>query len=232
MSIKLNAQSGGSVALDAPTQTTSSADLTFKLPVADGSANQLLKTDGSGNLGWATDQGGKILQVVNTTYTGTATISLTNTYGNNNSNIYYYTQIDTTLTTTSANSKILISGSSSGEFSNADHLFGYVISSTIVGTTAPIDTLRGGANSNSPRLSFLPVISYHAADQDSTPSTTSFSNLYYAPSQAAGTAITIRLGITSNYDGNRSFKANHTIGGSGNSEHERGMSHMTLMEVS
>ena len=63
MSIKLNAQSGGSVALDAPTQTTSSADLTFKLPVADGSANQLMKTDGSGNLGWATDQGGKILQV-------------------------------------------------------------------------------------------------------------------------------------------------------------------------
>ena len=61
MSIKLNAQSGGSVALDAPTQTTSSADLTFKLPVADGSANQLMKTDGSGNLGWATDVGGKVV---------------------------------------------------------------------------------------------------------------------------------------------------------------------------
>ena len=52
MSIKLNAQSGGSVALDAPTQTTSSADLTLTLPVADGSANQVLKTDGSSNLGW------------------------------------------------------------------------------------------------------------------------------------------------------------------------------------
>ena len=53
MSIKLNAQSGGSVALDAPTQTTSSADLTFKLPVADGTAGQVLQTDGSGNLSWA-----------------------------------------------------------------------------------------------------------------------------------------------------------------------------------
>ena len=52
MSIKLNAQSGGSVALDAPTQTNSSADITFKLPVADGSAGQVLKTDGSGNLSW------------------------------------------------------------------------------------------------------------------------------------------------------------------------------------
>jgi hypothetical protein len=34
----------------------------FTLPTSDGSANQLLKTDGSGTLGWATDQGGKILQ--------------------------------------------------------------------------------------------------------------------------------------------------------------------------
>ena len=54
MSIKLNAQSGGSVALDAPTQTTSSADNVYKLPVADGSAGQVLQTDGSGNLSWTT----------------------------------------------------------------------------------------------------------------------------------------------------------------------------------
>ena len=54
MSIKLNAQSGGSVALDAPTQTTSSADLTFKLPVVDGTASQSIITDASGNLSFAT----------------------------------------------------------------------------------------------------------------------------------------------------------------------------------
>lgn len=53
MSIKLNAQSGGSVALDAPTQTTSSADITFKLPVEDGSANQVIQTNGSGQLAFA-----------------------------------------------------------------------------------------------------------------------------------------------------------------------------------
>ena len=57
MSIKLNAQSGGSVALDAPTQTTSSADNVYKLPVADGSAGQVLKTDGSGNLSWVSPGG-------------------------------------------------------------------------------------------------------------------------------------------------------------------------------
>ena len=61
MTIKLNGSTAGSVALDAPAQTTGNADITFKLPIADGSANQLLKTDGSGNLGWATDQGGKVV---------------------------------------------------------------------------------------------------------------------------------------------------------------------------
>ena len=50
MTLKLNGSTAGSVSLDAPASTTSSADITFKLPVADGSANQLLKTDGSGQL--------------------------------------------------------------------------------------------------------------------------------------------------------------------------------------
>ena len=49
MTIKLNAASGGSVALDAPTQTTSSADITFKLPVADGTSGQALTTNASGS---------------------------------------------------------------------------------------------------------------------------------------------------------------------------------------
>ena len=78
MSIKLNAQSGGSVALDAPTQTTSSADLTFKLPVADGSANQVIKTDGSGNLGFVAQPTGGLAMADQWRYT--ATITQTNTH--------------------------------------------------------------------------------------------------------------------------------------------------------
>jgi hypothetical protein len=74
--IKLNAASGGgSVSLKAPSTTTSNAAVELQLPVADGSANQLLKTDGSGNLGWATDQGGKILQVKQAVKTDTASYS-------------------------------------------------------------------------------------------------------------------------------------------------------------
>ena len=52
MTLKLNGSSSGSVSIDAPASTTSGADITFKLPVADGTANQILSTDGSGNLSW------------------------------------------------------------------------------------------------------------------------------------------------------------------------------------
>jgi hypothetical protein len=55
-SIKLKHSGGNSVSLNPPTSAPTSSDVAFKLPNADGSANQLLKTDGSGNLGWATDQ--------------------------------------------------------------------------------------------------------------------------------------------------------------------------------
>jgi hypothetical protein len=45
---------GGSVQLKAPNDT-SGADVVLTLPNTDGNANQLLKTDGSGNLSWADD---------------------------------------------------------------------------------------------------------------------------------------------------------------------------------
>jgi hypothetical protein len=54
--IKLNADGGGgSVSLKGPAATTGNAGVNLKLPVADGSANQVLATDGSGQLQWATD---------------------------------------------------------------------------------------------------------------------------------------------------------------------------------
>jgi hypothetical protein len=60
--IKIKAEAGtGSTELQGPANTNNVT--TLKLPSSDGTADQLLKTDGSGNLGWATDQGGQILQV-------------------------------------------------------------------------------------------------------------------------------------------------------------------------
>lgn len=50
MTVKLVGSTSGSVSLQAPASTTSGANIEFKLPVADGSAGQYMKTDGSGNL--------------------------------------------------------------------------------------------------------------------------------------------------------------------------------------
>ena len=44
---------GNSVSLTTPTSNPGS-NVTFKLPAADGSAGQVLQTDGNGNLTWVT----------------------------------------------------------------------------------------------------------------------------------------------------------------------------------
>jgi len=78
--IKLNAPTGGgSVSLEAPSSTTSNADIELKLPVADGSAGQFMKTDGSGNLAFAAVLGGIVgfKHVRNTSTTTLNTTSFT-----------------------------------------------------------------------------------------------------------------------------------------------------------
>ena len=50
--IKLVHSGGNSVSLAVPTSNPSSSEVAFKLPTADGSAGQVLQTDGSGNLSW------------------------------------------------------------------------------------------------------------------------------------------------------------------------------------
>lgn len=98
-SIKLKHSGGNAVSLNPPTSAPTSSEISFKLPNADGSAGQLLKTDGSGNLGWATDQGGKILEVVSTY--NTTHISTTSTS-------FVDSGISATITPSSSSSKILI----------------------------------------------------------------------------------------------------------------------------
>jgi len=57
--IKLNAASGGgSVSLEAPTSTTSNANVAFKLPIADGTSGQALTTNASGQLAFSTISSG------------------------------------------------------------------------------------------------------------------------------------------------------------------------------
>ena len=57
-SIKLKHSGGNSVSLNPPVNAPTSSDVAFKLPNADGSANQVIKTDGSGNLGFVDQPSG------------------------------------------------------------------------------------------------------------------------------------------------------------------------------
>ena len=67
--IKLKHSGGNSSIIAAPSSNPAS-DVTFRLPNADGSANQRLITDGSGNLSFVSAAaGGKILQVQSTLIT-------------------------------------------------------------------------------------------------------------------------------------------------------------------
>jgi len=102
--IKLNAASGGgSVSLQAPTSTTNDANIELKLPVADGSADTFLKTDGSGNLAFAAAGGGKILQVLENVRSD-ASSQVVNT-----SATYEPTFLRQSITTTGSN-KVLVEG--------------------------------------------------------------------------------------------------------------------------
>ena len=64
--ISLKHSGGNVVSLNSPTNAPSAADVAFKLPNADGTSGQVLKTDGSGNLSFGADTGGKYLQTVQT----------------------------------------------------------------------------------------------------------------------------------------------------------------------
>jgi hypothetical protein len=79
-------------------QHTATGAAEFTLPTADGSANQLLKTDGSGNLGWATD-GGKVVGF------GLAASTATDQKGGGS---YTLVGPQLTYTATSASNKLLI----------------------------------------------------------------------------------------------------------------------------
>ena len=67
--LKLVHSGGNSVSLNPPTSAPTSTEVAFKLPNADGSTGQFMKTDGSGNLSFDAAAGGKILKMESTTKT-------------------------------------------------------------------------------------------------------------------------------------------------------------------
>jgi hypothetical protein len=91
------------VALKAP--NTIASNLTLTLPSADGTSGQVLQTNGSGVLSFASG-GGKVLQVIQVTKTDTQ--SFTGSGGDNPETFNDITNLSASITPSSTSSKILI----------------------------------------------------------------------------------------------------------------------------
>ena len=96
--IKLVHSGGNSVSLTTPPNNPAS-NITFKLPQADGTANQVLKTDGNGALSFGADQGGKVLKYETVVYS--TEVSSSNTS-------YVDSGLSATIQPSAAGSKILV----------------------------------------------------------------------------------------------------------------------------
>ena len=97
--IKLNHSGGNGVSLNAPANNPSISDVAFKLPQADGSNGQFIKTDGSGNLSFAAAGGGKVLKYETSVY---------NTQVSHSGTSYIDTGLSRTIQPSAASSKILV----------------------------------------------------------------------------------------------------------------------------
>ena len=213
MTIKLVGSSSGSVSLQAPATTSGGANRTLTLP----DINSTIDTTG---------RAGNILQVVNTGVTSTSSLNLTSI-----STWYTISSLDTTITTSGANSKILINAQIYGEADTADYVVCFKIVKVIGGTESDITNGIGDAASNRSRINQVKNIGYYDNDQSSTPSTNVFAGLLDSPSQSANTAITYRLKVMIDEGSSKVFYVNRPVTDGDEASMERGISYMTLMEV-
>jgi len=105
MTLRLNGSTSGYTEIDAPAVAGSN---TLVLPTGNGSSGQVLSTNGSGALSWI--GAGKILQVVNATYS-TSTTNSTDTLAD--------TGLTATITPSSSSNKILVLVSQNGVYKSA-----------------------------------------------------------------------------------------------------------------
>ncbi len=206
-------------------QHTANGAAIFTLPQTDGSAGQVLRTDGSGNLSWVDDQKGKILQVVSVSDSvrqnvGTVSLSSANTY--------YDTPFAVTITPSATSSKILLMGHVMGEFNFDDYLAIWRINRAISGgSTTAIEA--GGAGSRPTSISVVPS-GFYSSNADSTPTVINFAGLLDSPSTTS--AITYTFQVNSTQLSSKTFYYNQTVNTGNAVDNERGLSWITAQEIS
>jgi hypothetical protein len=216
MSIKLKGSTAGSVALDAPANTSpSGSDISFTLPIADGSSGQVLTTNGSGALSFANE--GKILQVQQTHLTTTSSQSLSvNTLAE-------VSGLSVSITPKSSTSNMLVFIRWNGEFgstTNYNMIFGIRRDSTDIGNPS--------ASGNRPIGHAMPAQNYYTADANSTPDSCYFS--FLDTTRSSGTSqITYKATVKS--AAASTLYNQRTAGNSDGEDFELPTSNIVVMEV-
>ena len=194
MTLKLNGSSSGYTAINAPAAAGSN---TLVLPTTNGSAGQVLQTDGSGNLSWVTPGAGKILQVVNYNTHDAKENSVTAPGSNADTtwlDVGTYHASDTTylqatITPSANTSKIMLSCQVHGEPSDDDDNWSWRIKRAISGgATTYLDGNSWGARA--PVFGNI-TISYHASDNSTTPTQFGCANYVDSPATTSATTYTI-----------------------------------------
>ncbi len=190
MSIKLKGSTAGSVALDAPANTSpSGSDISFTLPIADGSSGQVLTTNGSGALSFANE--GKITQVVSTTKTDVYSESFSAI--GEGSNI---TGFSVTITPSSTSNKVLLTGFMSvGTNGSSEHQIAYRIyrGSTLI-SVGDADGSRsrvtGAMNYGDGGMRVPALMAINHLDSPSTTSSVTYNIRFF---QVYATSVTLYL---------------------------------------
>ena len=221
MTLKLNGSSSGYTAIDAPATAGSN---TLVLPANNGSAGQVLQTDGNGNLTWVTLSTGKILQVQNFLKTDYQACTPDTQL------VWKDTAMTKAITVSANTSKILVSFMLFGEFAGSQAYNHYIrIKRAITGGAT---SYIGGADSGN-RVGTLMIGANGAEDGDvsSTPTQMSISDYVDDPFGGSGTVAAVTYTIQHTSHGSDTFHLNRSAATTDSDAHEDGVSWLTLKEV-
>ena len=213
-SIKLKHSGGNSVSLNPPTSAPTSTEVAFKLPNADGSNGQVIQTNGSGQLAFATTQGGVVKVAVRRYYGFLAVSSLSNSG---------FTQIDQAyvdIAPTSASQYIKLGGLLTWDGSDTESQYSFRWKKVVTGgSTTSLDATQGAGN----RVG----ITYKVQHSGGL-ACMQLSNIY----DLSGTTSNIRYYLEVFVDGSgQSIYVNRTIADLNDPRDERGASYFSAEEM-
>ena len=211
----------------ATSPTTTQGDLIVRGASADerlaiGSANQVLKVNGSGN-GLTYGTGGGIAQVIQSSTISTGSLNLT-TRGT----LYDIPHLSVTITPASTSSKFLINGQVFGETDGGgSHAHSICIKRAISGGATTI--IAGDRTTRRDGVFTQQCLTYNYGDDSSTPEIGFITNYLDAPSASAAVTYTLQMADIEANSG--VFYYNRSVGHSNSYSYEMGISFITVMEV-